>query len=127
MKCYNHSAVDAVSVCKSCCRALCHDCVAEVGLSCSCRDRCEEDVQALNDLLERGRTAYQTSSAAYAGSGGMAAIIGILAILFAIYGLVTEGKRELSLFLFVVGAAFAVYGVLYFHWSRAFGKVNGKR
>ncbi len=63
MKCFNHPNADAVGVCKSCGRALCRDCIAEVGLSCSCKGRCESIVGVMNDLVERGRTAYQKSSA----------------------------------------------------------------
>ena len=62
MKCFNHPTVDAVGLCKSCSRALCRDCIGEVGKSFSCKDRCEADVASINDLLERGRTAYQKSS-----------------------------------------------------------------
>jgi len=44
----------------ACCgRAICRDCTAEVGLSCSCKGRCESVVATMNDLVERGRTAYQ--------------------------------------------------------------------
>ena len=63
MKCYYHQTVDAVALCKSCSRALCAECISEVGLSCSCRNRCEADVATLNDLVQRGRSAYQKASA----------------------------------------------------------------
>lgn len=64
MKCFNHASVDAVSVCKSCGRGLCRDSIAEVGLSCSCKGDCEQVVATMNDLVARGRTAYQKMSGA---------------------------------------------------------------
>lgn len=59
MKCYTHHAVDAVAICRSCCRALCPDCVAEVGTACACKGRCEERVTALNAMVVRGGSAYK--------------------------------------------------------------------
>lgn len=65
MKCYNHPNYDASAVCRSCGRALCRDCVVEVGLSCSCKDRCESVVETLNYMVDRGRTVYKTTSAVH--------------------------------------------------------------
>ncbi|MFZ2641021.1 MAG: hypothetical protein WA117_08515 [Verrucomicrobiia bacterium] len=83
MKCYNHSEIDAVGVCMSCGRALCHDCIAEVGLRCSCKGRCEATVANFNDYAERAKTVYQKSSAVYRWMGIFALMFGIL---FAGYG-----------------------------------------
>src|ERR1019366_8763075 len=55
MKCFTHRSSDAVAVCRSCGRALCPDCIAEVGLSCACKNRCESDVTRFNEMLTRGR------------------------------------------------------------------------
>lgn len=91
MKCFNHSEIDAVGVCKSCGRALCHDCIAEVGLSCSCKGRCEADVASLNDITERGKTVYQKHSAFYWWTGIFALMLGIL---FAGPGIVSFFRGE---------------------------------
>jgi len=40
-------------MCKSCQRALCLNCVAEVGKSLACKDRCESDVKSLDEMLKR--------------------------------------------------------------------------
>ena len=107
MKCFNHSEIDAVGVCKSCGRALCHDCIAEVGLSCSCKERCEAVVASLNDVTERNKTVYQKSSAIYRWFGIFSLMLGILlagygsvsiffsdpaqALLVLLYGLIVIG------------------------------------
>jgi hypothetical protein len=59
MKCFTHEKTDALAVCRSCGRGLCRDCIAEIGLSCSCKGGCEEVVATMNYLVERGRTRYQ--------------------------------------------------------------------
>src|SRR5262249_54137422 len=46
MKCFNHREADALAVCKHCCRALCHECVAEIQGAVSCRGDCEKHVAA---------------------------------------------------------------------------------
>jgi len=56
MRCYNHHEKEAVGTCKSCGRALCPDCAAEVEKAVACRNRCESDVST---LLSLNRNALQ--------------------------------------------------------------------
>ena len=58
MKCFNHTSTDAIGVCRSCGRGLCQECNVEVGLSCCCLNRCEQDVRTLIYLTDKGRAAY---------------------------------------------------------------------
>src|SRR5947209_6992190 len=64
MRCYNHQDVDAVGTCKSCGRALCPSCAAEVEKAVACRDRCETDVATLQSInrnaLQYARTTKQS-------------------------------------------------------------------
>lgn len=123
MKCYYHPGVDAVATCKSCCRALCRDCIAEIGLSCSCRDRCEANVATLNDLVERGRTAYQKTSATYFRSGIFVTLLGAIFALLGIIGLRSTENSEMSWFLLFLGMVFVAWGVSHFVSAR---KMNQK-
>jgi hypothetical protein len=52
MKCFYHADRDAVGVCKSCQRALCHECAADVGKGIACTGRCEEDARQLIQLTD---------------------------------------------------------------------------
>jgi hypothetical protein len=118
MKCYNHPTVDAVANCKSCARGLCRECIAEVGLSCSCRSRCEADVATLNDLVERGRTAYQKTSATYFRSGIFITLLGAIFGLLGVVGVTNSERSEWSFFLLFMGIIFAAWGVSHFVSAR---------
>ena len=110
MKCFNHSSVDAVGVCRSCGRALCHECITEVGLSCSCKGQCESVVAAMNDLVERGRTAYQKSSATQMRSGVFVVLLGGLFLFFGIVSSRSE-RSTWDYFLLGVGLLFTLLGL----------------
>jgi hypothetical protein len=110
MKCFNHPNTDAVGVCKSCGRGLCRDCIAAVGLSCSCKGECEAVVAAQNDLVERGRTAYQKSSAMQMRSGILVMLLGGLFLFFGITRLGPE-RSTWDYFLLGAGLLFTILGL----------------
>lgn len=47
MRCYYHTASDAVAVCMYCHRGVCTECAAEVEKGIACKDRCEDEVATL--------------------------------------------------------------------------------
>lgn len=118
MKCYNHPAVDAVATCKSCARGLCRECIAEVGLSCSCRGRCEADVATLNDLVARAHTAYQKTSATYFRSGIFTTLLGTIFALLGVAGVSSRERSEWSFFMLFMGIIFIGWGVSHFVSAR---------
>ncbi len=61
MHCYNHPEKDAVGICKSCGRAICHNCTTEVEKAIACKERCESDVAA---MLSINRNALQYAKSA---------------------------------------------------------------
>lgn len=107
MKCYNHQYLDALAVCRSCGRALCRECVTEVGLSCSCKGRCESVVAAMNELIERGRTAYQKTSALHHRTGVLIILLGAA---FLAVGIIALSRGESSVWTFFFIAAGALFG-----------------
>lgn len=78
MRCFTHHETDAVAICKSCGRALCPACVVEVEAGIACRDRCEEEVRALNRIIARNKTAYEKTSGAYSRVAAFYALVGAL-------------------------------------------------
>lgn len=123
MKCFNHQSLDAVASCKSCFRALCPNCVAPVGLSCSCRDRCEADVAALNDLFDRGRTAYQKGSAVQFQSGVFILLLGMPFLILGAVSVSGEAEGGFGYFSLLLGLVFVCWGIAQFSSAR---KINQK-
>ena len=118
MKCFYHPSSDAVAICKSCNRGLCPGCVVEVGLGSSCRNRCEVDVAILNELVQRGRTAYKKTSASYLRSGIFMMLIGSTFLVIGVRGLV-EGVGGMAVYFPLSGGfLFGCWGVSYLFSAR---------
>jgi hypothetical protein len=111
MKCYTHRDIEAVAVCRSCGRALCRECVTEVGLSCSCKGRCESVVAAMNELVERGRTAYQKTSVLQHRNGVFIILLGVAFLALGVIDLSRGEASEWTYFVFAAGVLFAGMGV----------------
>ena len=64
MRCFNHSDVEAVGLCKHCSRGLCRECAVERAGGLSCRGPHEEIVDAVSNLVSRNvrLTAGSTST-----------------------------------------------------------------
>jgi Flp pilus assembly protein TadB len=108
MKCYYHEENEAVAICKSCSRALCKSCAADVHPGTACINRCEKDVEALNLMIEKNKTAYQKTGKAYKRnaialllSGLAFSFIGIIPILVS--------KNYSSAFMVVLGFIFLLW------------------
>lgn len=116
MRCFNHEDRDAVGICKSCSRGLCHECAVEVGTSLACKDRCADDVRVLNGLIESNiRNAPQSwsflraSRRSYVLSGCFLVITGVLMVVggYRLYAVTSEVG-----FLLPMGVVFAGYGIV---------------
>ena len=117
MRCFYHGDVEAVAVCKSCGHGVCHDCCADVGTSAACRNRCEPDVQVLNDIIQRGRTVYQKLSAVYFWISMIFFAFGLLGIGGALLTLRTAEPDYSGI---AFGAVCTLLGVVLFVFSRRF-------
>lgn len=111
MRCYNHSNIEAVAVCRSCGRALCRDCTAEVGLSCSCKGRCESIVATMNDLVERGRTAYQKTSTLQLRNAVFVILLAIVFISLAVIRFSNHDATDSTYFFLAAGVLFGGMGI----------------
>ena len=61
MRCFNHSDVRAVGLCKHCNKALCHECANDLGFSLACQGVHEQEVTAFNDMVKRAARAQAAS------------------------------------------------------------------
>ena len=84
MRCYYHPDRDAVAICKSCQRALCMECTADVPPGIACRGKCEADVAAVNLVVERSKTSFRKAGAAYYGNAIAMLLVGLMTMAFSI-------------------------------------------
>jgi len=121
MRCFYHQDKDAVGSCKSCGKGLCVECAVDLGKGLACRGRCEEDVRAVVELVDRN-IKLQPTATRLIQAGGSARLAGSLFFLasgavFLIFGLTSE--REMT-FVTILGVCFLAYGVFQLLWSRRF-------
>lgn len=118
MKCYTHRNADAIAVCRSCGRALCPDCVSEVGLACACKNRCEADVKRFNEMIAQGRPG--PVNPAKLVSYDRAIFMMAMGLGFIGFGLFYFKGQGPNWFMVVLGAAFFSFGVSQFFVTRKF-------
>ncbi|HKY62556.1 MAG TPA: hypothetical protein VJR29_03980 [bacterium] len=78
MNCFYHPSAPAVGLCKNCSRGLCPDCAGDQGQGLACKNRCEAEVEALWQIVQRGKSAYQKTAGAYFRVALFSALMGIL-------------------------------------------------
>jgi hypothetical protein len=107
MKCFNHSSVDAIGICKNCNKGLCVDCLTEIEDGIACTSTCVEKVRDLNNLIDANKRSRSVTSGAYYRN---AIIYALLGAVFLFFGSV-EGQMRTFLipaaFVFFVGAMLA--------------------
>ena len=62
MRCFYHHDKEAVGSCKVCGKALCPECIVDLGKGLACRGRCEADAKALIQLIERNVEASRLAA-----------------------------------------------------------------
>src|SRR5438034_11657547 len=111
MRCYYHEDREAVGACKSCGKGLCQECAVDLTKGLACRGRCEPDVQAIIQLMERSFQFSGTSARVLQTSRGVRSSNGIFCIVVGIV-LVVFGLRDMRfLFEAIIGLSFIAYGI----------------
>ena len=122
MKCFYHSIVDAVGICKNCSRGICSDCAAELLNGIACQNRCEAEVEAVNNLINRNKTAYQKTSSAYSRN---ALIFLLLGVLFLVYSRMNEiSSSSFNWFLLVCVIICRLGALFYFSIGKKYSQKN---
>jgi hypothetical protein len=107
MKCYNHSARDAVAICRACGKAVCQGCVLETEYGFACQQRCTKTLSGINEHYV-GQAAHLKNFKRMNFLGSLFSIgIGLLFIYFSFmgYGVVYD-------LILLLGAGFTLYGVV---------------
>jgi len=109
MKCFYHPAVDAVAICKNCNKGLCVECAKDVGNGMACIGRCEAEVAAVNEAIQRGKKSFEKAANTYFK---MALWVALLGGCITAGGVITSAKGGkgggsiLIGLIFLLGAAF---------------------
>jgi len=118
MKCFTHRNTEAVAVCRSCGRALCPDCIADVGLSCACKNRCEATVASFNAMLTRGAPG-KIGAAMPLGYDRLIFLL-VLGLTFVCFGVHNFGAHGVNWFFVAFGVLFFIYGISQFYTAKKF-------
>ena len=116
MKCFNHNGVDAVAICKSCNKALCHSCGIDVGNGIACEGGCEGEVRALNDQIRRNRTASQKTGYAYQRN---ALVCALIALVFVYLSVDAYQTGRTPLLVVTAGSTVIFFMAAFFNYSAA--------
>ena len=111
MNCFYHHERTAVGTCKSCQRGLCPECAVDLERGLACRNRCEEEVAGLIQLIQNNVRYSETSVRLLRASrrGGVmgASFAFLLGALFAWFG-----RRDGIVFLEAAGGCYGLYGIV---------------
>lgn len=110
MKCFNHAETDAVAICKSCGKALCKTCSAELSNGIACKNSCEARVNMLNQMVDNNEKMIATSNAHIKTSAISSIIFGILFVLMG--GFLYYSNDFLGGLFVVMGIAMTVIGIV---------------
>jgi len=117
MKCFYHPESDAVGICKACQKGLCPECAVDVGNGLACKEKCEDEVRAINEFAEKNKTLYQKAAGANYRN---AVLYGLSAALFLVPGLFFVGKNN------AVSGLLIIMGIFFFLGS-LFSYISGRK
>jgi len=100
--------MDAIGLCKSCHKGVCSECSELVDGSVSCKETCQEDVAALNYMVERGKKVYKNLGKQW---GPSVVLNGVGGAFFLGYGIYNFGRTS-SWLLIGLGAIMLVGGIM---------------
>jgi len=108
MNCYEHPDRPAVGICKNCQKGLCADCAADVGDGLACKDRCEQAVRDINEIVRRSKTAYQKVGMAHRGMATFLALLAFIMAGFALFFFALTDSPFFAVYFAVFAVAFAL-------------------
>ena len=119
MKCFYHDDREAVGACKSCGKGLCRDCAVELKKGLACKGRCEADVQAVIDLVERSiLVSPATAPLLQSGNSARMGAVGFYLLLGVVFTVGGYLRSESVDFIVVIGLCFIAYGAFAFFQAR---------
>jgi hypothetical protein len=107
MKCFKHQTREAVAICKACGRGVCSSCALESENGIACRQSCAGTLAEESSLSAQQAAHYRNLRRQNLAGAFFSIGMGILFMFFSSWGsgLVYD-------FIFLLGAGFAVYGIV---------------
>ncbi len=62
MNCFSHQNAPSIGICKACQKAVCVECVIDTGRGLACSAECDEEVKALNQIIDKSKRIYSIGS-----------------------------------------------------------------
>lgn len=117
MKCFHHSEIDAVGICKECNKGICTSCATDLGHGLACKGKHEPDVELIHNLISRQGKAIAMQQKSVMASNISWLIMGLIFLAFGLFQKIA--------FLTVFGGFCAAYWVyLAAYNSAAFKKLD---
>ena len=111
MRCYNHSEVEAVSICLGCGKAICRDCIHDDGGAVVCSGACADRINRQMETVDLIRQKTLTQNKV---SGIFCIAAGLVFALFGLYQLTRENYfLPLSMFTIILGIGLLIGGAMY--------------
>jgi hypothetical protein len=88
MNCFNHRDVPAIGLCKSCLKALCGDCAAELVNGLACKGSCENRVNMINRIVDSNSQVMSAARRQGRTAGMLSLLLGIGCSVFAVWAYV---------------------------------------
>ena len=119
MHCFNHKDSSAIGLCKCCSKGLCIDCATDLDHGLACKDKHEEQVEAMNMIIKKNAKVY-----AAAPKNVLIAPIFYLfmGLIFSRFGYQT--RDSFASLPFVMGIGFIVFAVVVYVRNKALFSSN---
>jgi hypothetical protein len=105
MNCYNHKGVPAIGLCKSCGKALCENCIAELTNGLACKGKCESRVEMINRMLDMNPQIINAARHQVKTAGVSGLVVGIGFLAFALWSYQEFHSTFMPYFLGLIGIA----------------------
>ncbi|MFC1826418.1 hypothetical protein ACFLZQ_00595 [Thermodesulfobacteriota bacterium] len=107
MKCYNHPERDSIAICKSCGKAICHECAQESENGIACQQSCRNSLSKKKELYINQAAHLKNLKRMHVLGSFFSIGMGLLFIYFS-----SQGFGLVYDFVFLLGVGFTVYGVV---------------
>lgn len=107
MHCFNHPDTSAVGVCKHCGKAICRECITDLGFGLACKNLHEKDVEDVHLLVVRNVALQKKGDKGFT-KYACVFLFGAPGLLFLLQG-IFEGNDK---FLIALGVVFIILAVM---------------